>query len=572
MVITILVLLGVFVSNYVHQLHEADQRSLLASQARLIANDLQSKAPRQFATFELRTLARQWAALENVRVTLISPSGTVLADSVLTATSLPAQSSFPEFVQAQQAGSGSALRFVAPLGEEYLLVTQRYSYNDQPIGYVTVSIPFARVTQAADQLRVNIWQATAGAGILTLLMSIAVASQTTRPISRLAEAVSKIADGEVSSINFAARTRDEVAQLTRAIESMATQLQERIEDLEIEQSKLSAILSQMRDAVLVADELGRVILLNDAAEELFETSSENALGRSLAQVLRRHEFIELWQRFQETSEEQLLAIENPQRTSYLQMIVSPFSQQLEGYTLLQFQDLTRMHQLETIRRDFVSNVSHELRTPLASLKALAETLRDGAIKDEKAAYRFLERIDVEVDTMTQMVLELLELSRIESGQVPLHMEKIDLTVVLRNAVSRMVPQAKRAKLKMIMKELLSPVSIIADSTRLEQVLINLLHNAIKFTPEGGEIEVAIDSLYEDEVVFIVRDSGIGIPREDHSRIFERFFKTDRARTSGGTGLGLAIARHLVEAHGGRIWVESREGFGSQFFVSLPRQS
>jgi two-component system phosphate regulon sensor histidine kinase PhoR len=136
----------------------------------------------------------------------------------------------------------------------------------------------------------------------------------------------------------------------------------------------------------------------------------------------------------------------------------------------------------------------------------------------------------------------------------------------------MVPQAKRAKLKMIMKELLSPVSIIADSTRLEQVLINLLHNAIKFTPEGGEIEVAIDSLYEDEVVFIVRDSGIGIPREDHSRIFERFFKTDRARTSGGTGLGLAIARHLVEAHGGRIWVESREGFGSQFFVSLPRQS
>ena len=232
------------------------------------------------------------------------------------------------------------------------------------------------------------------------------------------------------------------------------------------------------------------------------------------------------------------------------------------------QDLTRVRRLETVRRDFISNVSHELRTPLASLKALTETLRDGALEDPKAARRFLGRIETEVDALTQMATELLELSRIESGQVPLERKAVPAAALLLSAVERMRTQTERAGLVLRLDTTQDMTEVWADQPRLEQVLVNLIHNAIKFTRPGGEVVLSAQT-EADFVRFSVRDSGVGIPAEDLERIFERFYKADRARSGGGTGLGLSISRHLVEAHGGRIWVESMEGQGSTFFFTIP---
>jgi two-component system phosphate regulon sensor histidine kinase PhoR len=243
------------------------------------------------------------------------------------------------------------------------------------------------------------------------------------------------------------------------------------------------------------------------------------------------------------------------------------------------QNLTRIRQLETIRRDFISNLSHELRTPLASLKALTETLQDGALTDPEAAPRFLGRIVTEVDALTQMAQELLDLSRIESGQVELERKPTAPEKLLNSAAERMRLQAERAGLSLNVECNPNLPKVHADAPRIEQVLVNLIHNAVKFTPPGGDVALAADILPapipheigeagKGAVRFAVRDSGVGIPADDLPRIFERFYRVDKARAGGGTGLGLSISKHLVESHGGRIWVESVEGEGSTFYFTL----
>jgi two-component system phosphate regulon sensor histidine kinase PhoR len=309
-------------------------------------------------------------------------------------------------------------------------------------------------------------------------------------------------------------------------------------------------------------------LVNAAAARLLDTSEEQALGRSFAQVAPYHPLIELWKECREQSEEQVGTVEVSLQDLFLQAIVTPFEEaDTEGYLVI-LQDLTRIRRLETVRRDFISNISHELRTPLAGLKALVDTLRGGAIKDRPTAKRFLKRMDAEVDTLTQMVEELLELSRIESGLAPLRLASTPIAEVVIPPVERLRPQAERAGLEFTVRPLAEEPQVLADAERARQVLTNLVHNAIKFTPPGGRVTIAARPS-ADEVVISVRDTGVGIPVEDLPRIFERFYKADQARSGGGTGLGLAIAKHVVQGHGGRIWAESVEGEGSTFYFTLP---
>ncbi|HLO18027.1 MAG TPA: ATP-binding protein, partial [Anaerolineales bacterium] len=230
--------------------------------------------------------------------------------------------------------------------------------------------------------------------------------------------------------------------------------------------------------------------------------------------------------------------------------------------------LTRLRRLETVRRDFISNLSHELRTPLASLKALTETLQDGALEDPPAAGRFIDQIQIETDALTQMVTELLELSRIESGRLSLDLKPVAACDLLHSAAQRMQLQAERADLTLRVECAADLPEIRIDSQRVEQVLVNLIHNAVKFTRPGGEIVLFAEAGI-GEVRFAVRDTGIGIPAEDVSRIFERFYRVDKSRAGSGTGLGLSIAKHIVEAHKGKIWAESLEGQGSTFYFALP---
>jgi len=354
-------------------------------------------------------------------------------------------------------------------------------------------------------------------------------------------------------------------QTSNAVHTLVMSFDRRLASLDAERARLEATLTQMTDGVLIVDAQGRIQMTNPAAEKLFG-EGEALVGKTVSVALRHHQLIETWRKCQQSQEVQSDSVELVATRKFLQLIAIP-DKHASGAILL-VQDLTRIRRLETVRRDFISNVSHELRTPLASLKALTETLQEGALDDPLAAHRFLGRIQTEVDALTQMATELLELSRIESGQVPLERKTIQPASLLHSASDRMKMQAERAGLNLLVEcsEDLPP--IYADLPRLEQVLVNLIHNAVKFTPPDGEITLA--AVCDGHFIrFSVHDTGSGIPSDDLPRIFERFYRVDRSRTGGGTGLGLSIAKHLVEAHTGRIWAESREGQGSTFYFTIP---
>jgi two-component system phosphate regulon sensor histidine kinase PhoR len=237
--------------------------------------------------------------------------------------------------------------------------------------------------------------------------------------------------------------------------------------------------------------------------------------------------------------------------------------------LVLLQDVTELRRTEQVRREFVANVSHELRTPVAALKALVETLEDGALEDPTAARDFLGRMHVEVDGLAQLIEELLELSRIESGRLPLRPQPLDIAPVVASAAERLRPQAERGGVRLVLDLPGDLPHVEADSERIQQVVVNLVHNAVKFTPPGGQVTVSAHE-GDGEVSVVVADTGTGISEEALPRLFERFYKVDRARSSGGTGLGLAIAKHLVQGHGGRIWAESAgEGRGATFSFTVP---
>ena len=332
--------------------------------------------------------------------------------------------------------------------------------------------------------------------------------------------------------------------------------------------RLQILLDRLGVGAVWIDSEGYIQIANPAIQSLFALSPEEMRAVSLPSLLRHYQFVDLWKHALQKNAPQTLTAEVPQSKRFLRATVFPLSQSMNGQALLLFEDVTELRRLETVRKDFVSNVSHELRTPLASLKALTESLRAGALDEPETARRFLEHIETEVDALSELVAELLELSRIESQQVPLQLTPSDPCEVLQKGADRLRLQAERAGLSLGVECQPGLPLISADPSRLEQVLVNLIHNAVKFTPRGGNIVVSATRA-AGVVKFSVKDSGVGIAQENIGRIFERFYKTDPARNKSGTGLGLAIAKHMVEAHGGHIGVESREAKGSRFFFTIP---
>lgn len=332
--------------------------------------------------------------------------------------------------------------------------------------------------------------------------------------------------------------------------------------------RFQALLDRLEVGVVMVDSDGGVLLANQALQGMFALSDDEVRAASLPSLLRHYQLVDLWRRARNARASLVLVAEVPQSRRFVRATVYPLDEELDGQSLILFEDVTELRRLETVRKDFVSNVSHELRTPLASLKALTESLRAGALDEPETARRFLEHIETEVDVLTELVAELLELARIESQQMPVLRAPSDPCEILKKGVERLKLQAERAGLTLTVECEGGLPLIQADPPRLEQVLVNLIHNAVKFTPRGGSIKASVKR-GGVAVEFSVRDSGIGIPVENVDRIFERFYKTDPARNKSGTGLGLAIAKHLVEAHGGRIGVESREGKGSRFFFTIP---
>jgi two-component system phosphate regulon sensor histidine kinase PhoR len=559
--------LGFYLSNFVRQSYEDKWRTDLLATDRLVARQVGSLMDPAAAKGALDGLAVEYAQQVNTRVTIIRADGVVLGESTANIDQMENHFTRPEVLQALSNQDGYQIRFSTTLNIMMLYVAVPISQNGQVVGVSRLSVPLAQLEADLYRMQMTIGLAAFAAALLAIGLAILITNSAIRPLRQLTRAARQLGTGNFKTAEIP-DSDDEFGQLSRALKQMAVHLDGQIDDLQVERGKLAAVLSQMTDGVIITNAEGLVQLINPAAEKLFKVKASFALGRSMVEIVRHHQLVETWKKSIESGEQQSTTLEVKAENLFLQSVVIPLREMLPGSTLILCQDLTRLRRLEMVRRDFISNVSHELRTPLASLKALVETLQEGALEDPPAARRFLTRMDTEIDTLTQMVQVLLELSRIESGRVPLELKPVTPLALLTPAVERMRLQAERAGISLRMECPPDLPQVQADAGRMEQVLVNLLHNAVKFTPPNGEIVV---SAYPQDqmVVFTVKDTGVGIAPEDLPRIFERFYKADRARSSGGTGLGLSIARHMVEAHGGRIWAESEVGSGSTFYFSLP---
>ena len=407
-----------------------------------------------------------------------------------------------------------------------------------------------------------------GAAAATALITTAILLPRLRHLRDVTEVAEALAAGR-----FEARapvTGDELDRLASALNTAGANLDRLVGGLRQEHTQLEALLNASSDATIAVDQDGTVVYLNDGARSTFGTLASDAVGRPFIEVVRDHDLNDLLIAAARRRERSVRVVAYGQAQRWLQATAVPIEGAGAWAALALFHDLTEVRRLDSVRRDFISNVSHELRTPLAGIRAAAETLQEGALDDKEAAQEFLGHIQRETDRMTQMVQELLELSRIESGAAPLRFTQIDAAQLVQDTLRRFARQAERAQLSLAAETPQAPLTFTGDEERLERALGNLVANAIKFTPAGGAVTIAAAAADAD-IAISVRDTGVGIEPEQQARVFERFYKADRGRGEGGIGLGLAIVKHIAQAHEGSVSVESRPGRGSTFTIRLPRR-
>ena len=577
-----------YLSSVIRQSYLEELQAKLTAEAQLIGDAVEAVSEWDATGSRFDRLAQHYADLLDARVTFIDAQGEVLGDSHAPWTQMDNHLQRPEVQEALRDGHGITTRLSRTMGYEMMYVAVPVGSGEGIAGFARVALPVSQVEAQVARLRRVILFVALLVVLGAAVLAVVIAERIARPVRRLTAVVQRATAGDLNA-RLLPTTQDEIGELTRSFNQMAIHLRRTINSLTDQQNQLSAVLENMADGVLITDDQGRVGLINPAAAELLGADRERALGRSFAQVARDHRIIDLWQKCYKAREEQVEPIEMDRQGAFLQVIATPLHE-ADPACLLILQDLTRVRRLETVRRDFISNVSHELRTPMAALKALVDTLRDGALQDPPAARRFLDRMDMEVDALTQMVQELLQLSRIESGRAPIRMTPVGVADLVIPPVDRLRPQAERSGLDLTVTVSPELPLVLADIDRVQQVVTNVVHNAIKFTPSGGSIEVSARGLWiaggdhsqmreigldpelslsGEWVLIQVEDSGVGIPSDDLPRVFERFYKADRARSGGGTGLGLSIAKHIIQAHDGHIWAESVEEEGSTFRFILP---
>lgn len=419
-----------------------------------------------------------------------------------------------------------------------------------------------------DWLIATIVLSALGAALVSVLLGYILARRTFRSVREVTQGVRRIARGDLGH-RVSTISRDEIRELAESLNLMAETLQTTIQELSTERNRLSTVLEVMADGVVMIGPDGETQLINPIALDLLEIEDRDLQGRRFIELSRNHELHQMIAQALETDQPQYGEVELSRRR-FLSAIAVPLtdSSSLPG-VLLTLHDLSRLRQLDTTRREFISNVSHELRSPLASVKASVETLESGALAEPEVARDFIRRINEDVGRMISMAGDLLELSRLESGQEPIHLCPLDLGPLLEDVRAGFADQSEARGISIDVQCDENVPPAMADQDKLRQALVNLLDNAVKFTSDTGRITLTAKE-DGDGVLVRVENTGMGIAREHLPHVFERFYKADRSRRDGGTGLGLAIVKHIVQLHGGEVTVQSREGEGATFAFSLSK--
>lgn len=532
---------------------------------------------------KLQKLARDLSRHAHARVTVIGSDGVVLADSETSDDAVAQMDNHgtrPEVAQALTTGRGTDIRVSQTTGKRMLYFALSVAAsNGAAIGVVRLALPLTTLEARIHDLQAILGIALAVAFGVSVALSGLLARGLTRPLSDMAAVARQLAAGFLGK-RIHTTSRDEVGVLGHTLNQMAERLESMLHEVSEDRAQLLAVLTAMVEGVMVLDCRGRVLQINPALERMFMIWGKHVKGKVHSEVVRHHELNDLVKRVLDTRQNQNGEITTPGGHIFrIEASVAGGRRENEACAVLVFHDITALRRLEKIRKDFVANVSHELRTPLTSIQGYVEALLDGAKDNPEETSRFLEIILKQSNRLNLILQDLLQLSQIESGEISFKREPVQLKAVVERTLALIKPMAdkKGHSITVMLTENLPPV--LGDEERLVQVLTNLLDNAIKYTPDQGSIHVearpfavqAPDGTDQTKVELSVSDNGPGIPEADRPRVFERFYRVDKARSRelGGTGLGLAIVKHIVEGFGGQIWAEENRPSGSRFVVRLP---
>lgn len=412
------------------------------------------------------------------------------------------------------------------------------------------------------------------AAFISIIVAVLIARSITQPIGEMREQAIRIARGDYSR-KVKVHGQDELGQLADTFNQLAERIEEAQDTMEAERNRLDSVLSHMTDGVVATDRRGKVITINDMALSLLDVKNEEAIGQSILTLLDIEEEYTLRKLLENPSEMILDRSNEIENTQMILRVDFSMIRRESGFIsglVAVLHDVTEQEKNERDRREFVSNVSHELRTPLTSMRSYIEALSEGAWKEEEIAPNFLKVTLDETDRMIRMINDLLSLSRMDAGNTPLQLEYVNFNELINFVLDRfdMMVVNQEKKYKIVREFTQRDLWVEIDTDKIIQVIDNIMNNAIKYSPDGGTITCRLLETHNN-IVLSISDQGLGIPKKDLNRVFERFYRVDkaRARAQGGTGLGLAISKEVIKSHGGSIWAESKEGQGSTFYISLP---
>jgi two-component system phosphate regulon sensor histidine kinase PhoR len=544
----------------------------LTAEARLMARVVEEQLATGTGLDALDPVVDAASREVDARVTVIAPDGRVLADSAASGADLERVANHADRSEVRGALAGGvsrAERRSATVGTELLYAAVPVRSGGRVIGVARLS----RGIGAIEEQGRDLWRAGALAFLLALLatglLSVLLSAPLGRSLQEIMAAARQYASGNLSA-RIRVRREDELGELARIINQSADQLQGRMAEIARDRGRTDAILSAMDDGVLAVDHRGTVVLANPRLAKALEL--RDGLGRHYLEVIRQSEVGSLIEEVLRTGERGQAEVEiiHLRRVFSITGVPFPGEEGTPHGVVLTFNDATERHRLEAIRRDFVANASHELRTPLTSIRGFVEALEDGAVDEPQTAQRFLGKIRTHADRMAALVEDLLELSRLESGARAPEPEETLLAEVAEDVVASFAGAATRKDISLRRTDHGAP-PVVTDPERLRRILENLVDNAVKYTPAGGRVEVTTSAGPNRSARVEVADNGAGIAGEHLARIFERFYRVDKARSRelGGTGLGLSIVKHLAEGMGASVSVESEPGKGSRFLVTLP---
>jgi two-component system phosphate regulon sensor histidine kinase PhoR len=522
------------------------------------------------------SIAKEAGRSSATRITVVLPDGTVIGDSHETPGLMDNHANRPEIMTALTGQTGNSLRFSNTLMQRMHYVAVPIKDRQKIVAVLRTSLPATAMETEIRSIQLKIALVGCIIALLAAGISWVISRRISQPIEQMKKSAEHFATGDLNH-RLTPPGTEEMGGLADAMNQMAAQLHERIETIISQRNQLETVLASMLEGVIAIDTEERIVSINQAAARLFEYEPLDCQGKSIQEIIRSpalQQFIRQALSSKIPSEEDITLFRNDERVIGVKGSPILNANQHQIGTLVVFHDVTQLRRLENMRRDFVANVSHEIKTPLTAIKGFVETLQQGNVEKTQEKERFLGIIQKHVDRLNAIIEDLLALSRIEqeNENKVIKFEPVKIADVFQAAIQLCRPKAEKQDIR-IHFECEQDVAAFFDPTLIEQAVVNLLDNAIKFSEPESLIQVESHQ-QDDQVIISVQDQGIGIAQKHLPRLFERFYRVDKARSRrmGGTGLGLAIVKHIAQAHGGHVSVESKLGEGSRFSIHLPQKS